>query len=245
MDPNTRQLGRRGLRGQLPGYIEQPREAKQQRTRSDSELTEKLPERDVVSAYFHRVQISAVTVPTGQHLWYGLRRVRIEQDYPECQLVGYRGTMLPGDTTGITLYSQTGIAWCDRRGQSGRIVIGRNLPIQEGSWTVSAAALPGIDIGAGTGTPSNPSLVSDRSLPRYIAAEPFPTGGYADTTPNFSRPGENFGAFVHTFQQGDTLDVALVVYPSASVVAGGYLYGYADFRLFISPLDGIGGRGTP
>lgn len=226
--------------------IERPRETGPARSRGSSIFTDHLPSYVVKGAGFHMIGVSAPVIASGHSAWYGLRRIRFEKDFPEAQLVGYRMTLMPTNPSGATVSGVTGLAWGGRGGTSAAVVIGQSLThVTPGQWTSAAAYIPAIE------TPSNPSPTNtrlfgiDENIPEYIAVESFPTGDFADTTPNKITPARTFAPFVYTFRSGTTLDVALVV--SRAHVNGqtGTIIGMVDVRLVLSPIDGaITGRGT-
>ncbi len=234
------------LNAQTSPAIEAARGADPARARGSSIFTDHLPSYVVKGAGFHMISVAAPVIAAGHSAWYGLRRIRFEKDFPEAQLVGYRMTMMPTNPSATTVSGVNGMAWGGRTGTTAAVVIGQNLThVTPGQWSSAAAYIPAIE-SASSPSPAHTQLFGiDESIPEYIAVESFPTGDYADTTPNKITPARTFAPFVFTFRSGTTLDVALVVSRQHINGQNGTIIGMVDVRMVLSPIDGaITGRGT-
>lgn len=211
---------------------------------SASPFTPLLPGYRIIPAYFGAIQVPAGLTAGYDAYWYGLRRFTPFKDSDqEITCVGANIELLPCNVDGVDwlgLTSAATIPWGDVQGVTAAIVIGRNLPIQEGEWRAARAASPllNTDPLAGPGDLSN-----EHTSPEYFCVQGFPTGKLAiggtynegATAVNKINVGRQFSPYVNRITQGNTLDVALVM---RSIFIEdqpdpGWISGFANVRLLV------------
>lgn len=182
--------------------------------RAETPLSFDLPQAFARAAWWWQIAVPIGQVFTaGMSAWFGLRRLRVGVDVPQCALAGATFIMLPCDSAGAGFGGTPGIAWGDARGISAAVVVDRGLHwVQVGAWTSGPANLPAIET-AGLGT--NPDSPRD-----YLIAQGYPPGLWSDTTPNKWEPITRTLPLLARLPVGDVLDVA-VVFNSAQIAAGG------------------------
>lgn len=183
------------------------------RQSSRSPFVDTLPQFRVIRAYATSIPVGAAEViPTGMDAWFGLRRVRVKEDFgQEFSLTGCAMELLPSDSAAgaLTGYT-TPKAWGDTRGLGAAIVIGKNLPMTPNAWTGAPSWIPGIAFG--DAAPHGRSLLNDPgSMPEYFVQAGFPTGTFRDTAPNKPPLRWSFAPHVARCTLGETFDIALVV----------------------------------
>lgn len=163
-----------GLTRQQAGRPAPPPPASPYAKTAQTPLSTLLPQFRNVAAYFHQVDVAAPTIASTTEAWFGLRRIRADQNQ-EFSLSMLRFQMRPCDVNGAGITGPaTPLAWGDSRGISAAIIVGRNLPFsQVNVWTGQPAYVPGIDAG---GTANSYTKVNPDGMPDYFAIQNFPTG---------------------------------------------------------------------
>lgn len=243
MDPRqllkTSQLAARQVAGTSP-----PVPDRAANKLSSSPFTPLLPGYRILPAYFSAIEVPANLAETNGAYWYGLRRFTPFKDSDqEITCVGANIEMLPCNVDGVDWLGLGGAAtaaWGDVQGVTAAIVIGKNLPIQEGQWTAAPCASPLLNADA---TLVDGDAVNEHSAPEYFAVQGFPTGKLAiggtyneGSTPlNKINVGRQFSPYVNRITQGNTLDVALVMrgYYVAPLADPAFLTGYANVRVLV------------
>jgi hypothetical protein len=198
-----------------------------------SDLADQLPHCERLNAYFNNITVPAgFSVASGESAWFVFGQWRVgagsDTDIGECAIVGAFFDLLPTDSTGL---GGPGISWGSAKGQSAAVVIGVSLGIPFQSWTARPAYLPAIETVA-------PSLLSPRGARPYLFRQRFPSGTYADATPQRLRVLDRTNPFVHRAVAGATIDAALVVNGSQIAAGAGTLVGEATVDVLVVPTHG-------
>lgn len=216
-----------GNRQGLPPVESPPRNLtgpKNAQRRNRSTILDLFPEARTFSS-----SIRSLFIPSGAPLagaqqvgWYGMA------SFDLVDVIGMEGALAAARfTLSPTYYNDpTDLQWGDKYGDGAAIIIGLNLPVREGEWSVqgcSAAAVRGTNV------------TRDRS---YIHVETFPPGSYGDTLPIKATPMVHFGGGLHRVRATDRLDVAFVLNQTqfnAHAEAGAVINVRASVELFIMP----------
>ena len=126
--------------------------------------------------------IAAAAISSSQCAMFGLGSIGTSGSPDgigqEFFLAGYDVTLCPGDVTGIgsrTAGNAGALAWGNRSGDGyAYLVIGVNLSVPKGQWSISQAPYPGL------GDSNSGLLLSDAYAADRIAI-PFPAGEYTHT----------------------------------------------------------------
>ena len=202
-----------------------------------SPIRYELPTFETRRVWFEKIAMpSSITAAAGDALWYGLARITPDTGPTgfgqEFVLSSGSLSLRPADVDN-TYNAGDGVPWGSTLGFGARIVIGRNLPFSTlGTW--QAAPAPAAGLCASGGSSIAPGLVSAGTSPNWIFEQPFPTGKLADTSPAMIERDIPMSADQCRIVNGQSLDVALVVRQSATLIAAGagkFLYGFAAVTL--------------
>ncbi len=207
-----------------------------ERSAGTSPLTAVFPGEESLHAYFTSIAGAALTVTTGQSAWFILRRIRFGDfntpttppDFPQAALVGIAAELWGTNPAAADTYGTgNSKAWGDVRGDGAAIVIARDLPFEEQTWTSHPGFLPGVE------TSGNGLINPLRASTNYIRVLRFAPGTIADSTPAVRPYSYRFLPALYRFPVG-TLDIAIVL-RSSSIQAGNF-QGKAHVTLDLMPV---------
>lgn len=173
-----------------------------------------------VDAFFDGLTIPASSgeVAAGSAAWFGLRSIDITNQ-TEIIVAGADFEMVSTD-----YQSASNVQWGDKFGNRAALVIGINLPIEEGQWKGAPCLIPSlVDANGNHGS-------------RYLYWQTFPPGDYAAATPFKVYPKKHFGFLVQRVPYGRTLDMAFVMHRdefNAAESAGGTINGYGNVKVHV------------
>lgn len=219
----------------LPGTPPAPTRPDPERSAGSSPLTSVFPGQETKRAYFVSVAGAALTVPSGQSAWFILRRIRFGDgaggaiaDMPQAALVGITAELWGTNPAAADTYGTgTSRAWGDVRGDGAAIVVARDLPFEDQTWSAWPAFIPGME------TTGNSLINPARAAPDYIRVLRFAPGTIADSTPAVRPYNIRFLPALYRFPTG-TLDIALVIRGSA--IQAGNFQGKADIAVDLMPV---------
>lgn len=179
------------------------------------------------------VGLAGISVPTGTvatntAAWFPLLDLdplsRLGQ---QAGLFAVAGSLLP---TGYNATVNDQV-WGSVQGCKAGIVVGTNLPIAAGAWTIAPCSLPGI-MGEGA---------QDATGAQYFWWTTFPPGSYADAIPLKAFAFESLAPYLADIPLGKRLQAALVV-GGLSNTSGGVknLCGAASLRMMVGQTQPVG-----
>lgn len=198
----------------------------------------------IETAHFYLVNVDSPFVPDGQHGWYGLKRIRPGREVAGLALLHVSAQLAPTDNQGAGLPGGSGagwpdaIAWGTSRGTGAAIVIGKNLPCEQGQWAFAPASIPGIDPENAAADPRTLNSAADGASPGYYATFFFPAGSWNDAAILRDPREHPLGGAAARIGRSDTLDVALVVCGQQLNGQTGGLAGHAYVELVCADVVG-------
>lgn len=213
------------------------------RARARTPLTDLFPTFDTISAYFTSIPVDgSFQTSAGSAGVFGLQSVTAgEGGVPqEFSVFGVEATLYSPDVGAAigTLPLAWGAGDSPNLSRNCAIIVGINLPIQQGSWT--AWVPPGVP-GISTGSGSTLSGAQKTAKPFFYAN--FPPGSSSTLTNcRVLQKSRNWAPFVKRVTQGQRLDVGFVVghgcVPAWS--ESNNLNGFADVQISIGLTENMG-----
>ncbi len=175
--------------------------------RTTTPLTGLFPECRTITGGFRQIDIpSGITAAAGTSAWYPLVNMRPTDVY------GGDGVVLFGvdiefastDNADAAAVDAGHTDWGSAKGMGAAIVVGSNLPIANGAWTIAPCNVPGAQ---DSGTIA---LVEANQTAYYFAAT-FPMGSWNDAIPFKSRLTKSWAPYGFRIKLESELQVALVI----------------------------------
>lgn len=207
-------------------------------------VVDQLPDVQVYPFGFHAIPAwpNSLTAPITSCYWYGLQSIRVRKDSGgELALISISGSMVPtnlnGYGYGLSQGSVTPARWGGPNGEGAALLVGIDLPVKRGEWTVSDCYLPGINPGIATGDANTASPGVPRK-PQYLWHTKFPAGSLplsGSTERTFI--GFSFAPMLRRIPDGSRLDAALVLAAASStaVTENQHIVGNACFQMQTAP----------
>lgn len=195
-----------------------------------SPIYDMLPDAETLRGGFTELAVTnGLSVPAGHSALYPLIDVSVDDVFGhEVGVFGVDLEQLPPDVTSSGDY----LAWGTTQGSITNyvggcaIVVGTDLPLQAGAWTVATVPIVGVETAA--------NLVHTSRRDRIDWCIGFPPGSLADTTPLKRSLARVFSPYIYRYTRMQRIQAALVV--RGSFLAGATnkkIRGLVDLKLLI------------